>query len=94
MNHSSDKHIELSSAHEKALQDLEAEMKLLHWHKLANETAIQTALMRTKAIREEEEMMKPILEEKRRLHRKKRLDKVRQEEESKPLEVRYPSCDQ
>ena len=63
-------------------------MKLLNWHKIANETAIQTALMRTKAIREEEEKMKPILEESKRFHRKARLDRVRDEEESKAVEVR------
>ena len=63
-------------------------MKLLRWHKLANESAIQTALMRTKAIRQEEAKVKPILEQSKRMHRKARLDRVREEEESKPLEVR------
>ena len=67
---------------------LEDEMKLLHWHKLANETAIQTALMRTKVIREEEAKVKPILEQSKRMQHKARLDRVREEEESKPLEVR------
>lgn len=69
------------------MKRLEDEMKLLHWHKLANETAIQTALMRTKVIREEEARLKPILEQSKRMHHKARLNRVREEEESKPLEV-------
>ena len=71
------------------MRRLEDEMKLLHWHKLANETAIQTALMRTKVIREEEAKVKPILEHSKRMYRKARLDRVRKEEESKPLEVSF-----
>ena len=33
-------------------EDLKAEMKLLHWHKLANEAALKAALIRTKKLRE------------------------------------------
>ena len=83
-----------SSTHEKALNDLEAEMKLLNWHKIANETAIQTALMRTKAIREEEKRIKPNLEKMKRIQKKNRLNRVREEEENKPLEVSLEHCDQ
>ena len=69
------------------MNDLEAEVKLLNWHKIANETAIQTALMRTKMIREEENRIKPVLEKSKRLQRKERLNRVREEEMRKPLEV-------
>ena len=33
-------------------EQLEAEMKLLNWHKLANETALKAALMKTKQMKE------------------------------------------
>jgi len=69
------------------LENLEAEMKLLQWHKLANETALQTALMRTKAIRQEEAKIRPRLEEARRLKRRERLKKAIEDEESQPLQV-------
>ena len=62
-------------------------MKLLQWHKLANETALQTALMRTKAIRQEEAKIRPRLEEARRLKRRERLKKAIEDEESQPLQV-------
>ena len=73
--------------HREALKNLEAEMKLLQWHKLANETALQTALMRTKAIRQEEAKIRPRLEEARRLKRRERLKKAIEDEESQPLQV-------
>lgn len=69
------------------MNDLESEVKLLNWHKLANETAIQLALMRTKTIRQEEQRMKPILEKTKRRQRNVRLNRVREEETRKPLEV-------
>ena len=43
-----------SSATSKSLSDLKAEMKLLNWHKLANESALQAALLRTKHLRNKE----------------------------------------
>lgn len=33
------------------MEELEAEMKLLNWHKLANEAALKAALIRTKKLR-------------------------------------------
>lgn len=35
----------------KAMDNLRAEIKLLHWHKLANEAALKAALLKTKKIR-------------------------------------------
>ena len=34
------------------IEELEQEMKLLHWHKLANEAALKAALIRTKKLKE------------------------------------------
>ena len=33
------------------IKELEQEMKLLHWHKLANEAALKAALIRTKKLK-------------------------------------------
>jgi len=60
-------------------------MKLLNWHKLANETALQTALMRTRAIRREEEKIRPQMDEMKRMKREERLRKAREDEEGKPV---------
>lgn len=35
----------------KAMDDLRAEIKLLHWHKLANEAALKAALLKTKKVK-------------------------------------------
>lgn len=35
----------------KAMENLRAEIKLLHWHKLANEAALKAALLKTKKIK-------------------------------------------
>jgi len=37
-----------------AMEELQAEMKLLNWHKLANEAALKAALLRTKSLRDTE----------------------------------------
>jgi hypothetical protein len=71
------------------MNDLQAEVKLLQWHKIANEAAIQTALMRTRAIRQEESRMRPILEKSQRSQRKERLMRAKDDENRKPLEVSY-----
>jgi hypothetical protein len=42
------------SAHATAMEELQAEMKLLNWHKLANEAALKAALIRTKSLRDTE----------------------------------------
>jgi hypothetical protein len=89
MNLSHESGKDARSSHHKALKDLEAEMKLLKWHKLANESALQAALLRTKSMRKEEARMKPLLEKATRMKNRERLKKAREEEEAKPLvEVR------
>ena len=35
------------------IEELEQELKLLHWHKLANEAALKAALIRTKKLKEQ-----------------------------------------
>ena len=60
------------------MEELEQEMKLLHWHKLANEAALKAALIRTRklkkvegedarreALQERAEWMQQIIEEAR-----------------------------
>lgn len=39
------------------MEELQAEMKLLNWHKLANEAALKAALLRTKSLRDTETKM-------------------------------------
>lgn len=39
------------SSHARAVKDLEAEVKLLDWHRLANESSLRAALLRTKRMR-------------------------------------------
>eukprot|EP00567_Pseudictyota_dubia_P000554 CAMPEP_0197465794 /NCGR_PEP_ID=MMETSP1175-20131217/64719_1 /TAXON_ID=1003142 /ORGANISM="Triceratium dubium, Strain CCMP147" /LENGTH=447 /DNA_ID=CAMNT_0043001817 /DNA_START=541 /DNA_END=1884 /DNA_ORIENTATION=- len=39
-------------AHQRAVRDLEAEVKLLDWHRLANESSLRAALLRTKRMRQ------------------------------------------
>ena len=73
------------SSHHKAVEDLESEMKLLQWHKLANESALQSALMRTRTIREEEARKEMARIKLRRTKKKERLKRVLEEEEAKPL---------
>ena len=40
--------------HSQAVTDLESEMKLLRWHKLANESALKAAILKNKALRRNE----------------------------------------
>ena len=40
------------SRNQEILDGLDQEMKLLHWHKLANEAALKAALIRTKKLKE------------------------------------------
>jgi hypothetical protein len=59
---------------------LEAEMKLLQWHKLANESALKAAIIKNKALKRKEKSML-------RLPFDLKLNKVIQEERSKELVV-------
>ena len=69
------------------MANLEAEMKLLHWHKLANASALQTALIRTKQMRQSEAKSRPVFEEEARFKRKDIIRRTIEEEKVKLLEV-------
>ena len=71
-------------SHKSALEDLEAEMKLLHWHKLANEAALKAALIRTKNMKEKDSHAPPreTLQEKASW-----MQQLIEEEQAKPLQV-------
>eukprot|EP00592_Proboscia_alata_P003457 CAMPEP_0194370206 /NCGR_PEP_ID=MMETSP0174-20130528/18486_1 /TAXON_ID=216777 /ORGANISM="Proboscia alata, Strain PI-D3" /LENGTH=561 /DNA_ID=CAMNT_0039147515 /DNA_START=90 /DNA_END=1775 /DNA_ORIENTATION=+ len=73
--------------HQQKVQDLEAEMKLLNWHKLANESALQAALIRTKSIRRSDLASAPHSERAVRSERAEQLQRVMEEENAKPLKV-------
>ena len=66
------------------LSALESEMKLLHWHKLANEAALKAALIRTKKMRaaDSKKPAKETLKEKA-----EHMQQVIEEEQAKPLQV-------
>lgn len=75
----------------KAMDNLRAEIKLLHWHKLANEAALKAALLKTKKIKAKGWDAKPVpatstlamsIEE-----RAAWMQQVIEEEQSKPLQV-------
>ncbi|KAJ1455410.1 hypothetical protein M885DRAFT_520349 [Pelagophyceae sp. CCMP2097] len=70
--------------HESAEQ-LEAEMKLLNWHKLANETALKAALMKTKQMKTQDRKNQRGAET---LKAKAAwMQRVIEEEQAKPLQV-------
>ena len=68
---------------ESATDELQAEMKLLNWHKLANEAALKTALIRTKKLRKmDKSPPSKSLQEKAAW-----MQQVIEEEQRKPLQV-------
>lgn len=67
------------------LEELEQEMKLLHWHKLANEAALKAALIRSKRLKAKDN--KTMLQESKQQERAVWIQKVLEEEQQKPLEV-------
>jgi len=76
------------SQNEQSIHRLEREMKLLRWHKLANESALQTALIRTRQMRRHDEAMKPAMMKAEQKDRKRRIQLAIEEEEARPLLVR------
>jgi hypothetical protein len=64
-------------------QKIEAELKLLEWHKLANDAALKAALMQTKNLREST----PEVNESTNAANTKRIRQVITNEQTKPLEV-------
>lgn len=66
---------------------LKAEMRLLKWHKLANETALQAALLSTKQIKQQDKILKMQSSEQDRLKIVERKKIIVNEELTKPLQV-------
>jgi hypothetical protein len=66
------------------MEELEQEMKLLHWHKLANEAALKAALIRTRKLKkvEGEDARREALQE-----RAEWMQQIIEDEQAKPLEV-------
>lgn len=62
-------------------------MKLLKWHKLANESAIQAALLRTKNLKKIDQRKKIEEEHQEREERKIRFQIIIEEEKAKPIEL-------
>lgn len=69
--------------HRQTVNSLEAEMKLLRWHKLANESALKAAILRNKQMKRSESSV-PRLQQ----YVNERLSMVIGEERSKDLQVR------
>jgi hypothetical protein len=70
--------------------ELEAEMKLLHWHKLANEAALKAALIRTKKLKAARAPAPPPQAPAAHMAPEERVawaSQVIEEEQSKPLQV-------
>ena len=66
------------------IDQLEQELKLLHWHKLANEAALKAALIRTKQLKEQDSG-RAVVES--RKERAQWMQQIIEEEQSRPLEV-------
>ena len=64
-------------------------MKIVQWHIVANDNALQAALLREKAIKQEDARMKPRLEEAKRAEKRERLKTAREDEEKKSLQLTY-----
>lgn len=64
-------------------EKIEAELKLLEWHKLANDAALKAALMQTKNLREQT----PEKNEPTNAANTKRIRQIVTNEQTKPLEV-------
>jgi hypothetical protein len=69
---------------ERQIEELEQELKLLHWHKLANEAALKAALIRTKKLKEQDSG-RAVVET--RKETAQWMQQIIEEEQSKPLEV-------
>lgn len=67
------------------IKELEQEMKLLHWHKLANEAALKAALIRTKKLKASSNNPMAAVESRR--ERAQWMQQIIEEEQNKPLEV-------
>lgn len=62
-------------------------MKLLHWHKLANEAALKAALIRTKRLRKKDKRAISTASSQRQQEKVAWMQRIVEEEQMKPLEV-------
>lgn len=69
---------------ENRIAQLEREMKLLSWHKLANEAALKAAIIRTKKLKRHDKFS---LQQQQRKERSAWMEQIIREEQMKPLEV-------
>lgn len=65
---------------------LEQELKLLHWHKLANEASLKAAIIRSKRVRGKDRDRGELMTQRQR-EKAVWLRQIIQDEYSKPLEV-------
>lgn len=70
--------------HKQSIEEIQQEMKLLHWHKLANEAALKAALIRTRKLRTVDRSQKRV-DSPREVT--KWIRQVALDEEMKPLQV-------
>lgn len=68
------------------IKELEAEMKLLRWHKLANEAALKAALIRTKKLKDTDRR-NPMAQQASLAEKAEWMHQIIEEEQSKPLQV-------
>lgn len=66
------------------IEQLEHEMKLLNWHKLANEAALKAAIIRTKNLKQHDRLQ---VQRDRNRERASWMEQIIREEQMKPLEV-------
>ncbi|KAG2784860.1 hypothetical protein PC129_g4441 [Phytophthora cactorum] len=68
-------------------EELQQEMKLLNWHKLANEAALKAAIIKTNKIKQEDSQFASALTQGEREERVQRAQQIIEEEQLKPLQV-------
>ncbi|KAE9044786.1 hypothetical protein PR003_g5375 [Phytophthora rubi] len=68
-------------------EELQQEMKLLNWHKLANEAALKAAIIKTNKIKQEDTQFASALTQDEREERAQRAQQIIEEEQLKPLQV-------
>jgi hypothetical protein len=66
------------------VEEIEQEMKLLNWHKLANEAALKAALIRTRRLRDTDRKAMAV---ERNREEAQYMQQILEEEQRKPLEV-------
>ena len=71
--------------HNRQMRELEQEMKLLRWHKLANEAALKAAIIRTKRLKDED--VRSTLLSSSQDEKLMWMQQIIEEEQGKPIEV-------